>query len=458
MKPENEIKKRFLALATAMLFTFIAIFVGLDVKNACAYYKEPYRPSYVWATVKTSNTATNIMDALLYNAAFFGQIGKDLAHSRVLAREGKIELQVYDRSGFWREDGISPFTTKTVKIDDLETLRDIGNKNIAYFEEHHKDLTDIYIRNPDELRDDLTRARRYELEQDPIYEAGVRSWRRVHIPDQLAGWKAFTENVDTIFDKTQESLIEYKRDYTRELNSIPRFDESFIRRLNSSDNDFYRDKYQSTQFRIHDPIATAFETQSVALQPHMDSLRSLETELMMDAHTPFLSRGTFDPFQALDLSNYQDTLNEMEFRQLHYLDSLKLQQTTMDHIRSMEARLEPIQSPSFDDYRNMINSVEFDQLKYIFSLDSERTAMDYIRSKQAMWDTIKAPDWSQLQNMKTMDAQQYNDYLDTMNRIESQYLRDLGNLRDIEIPTSIDHLEPIRIQPKLMEPIRMPDY
>ena len=197
--------------------------------------------------------------------------------------------------------------------------------------------------------------------------------------------------------------------------------------LNSA---FYQEQYQSAQFGIQDPIVTALETQIVnfeSQQMTMDYLRSMEVGL----------EAGLEAIQPTSFDDYRDVIHNMELDQQKYIQSLSSDHTTMDYIHPTQPILDTFQASSFYDYTQL-------------NLDSHDTIYHL--------ESLQAPDWGQLQNMSTMDTQQFNDYLDTTHMMESQHLIDLTNLRNIEIPTIINHLEPIRIEPIFIEPIRITDY
>lgn len=167
-------------------------------------------------------------EALLYSIAFYGQIIKDLLRSK----EGKIQLPEYNRQGYLEADGsISYFIIKTVNIDDVETLKEIGNKNIAYWEGRCKDQIQVYIRDANKLRSDLKEAYRSETGH-PLRELEGYAWRRISIPNHFAHWRAFTKNADKIGNRNTY-IKNYTRDYAHELNNMQQFDRDFLRKLES---------------------------------------------------------------------------------------------------------------------------------------------------------------------------------------------------------------------------------
>ena len=119
---------------------------------------------------------------------------------------------------------------------------------------------------------------------------------------------------------------------------------------------------------------------------------------------------------AQQFNNYMDTMNRMESQHLRSLSNLSNITPITDH--SLQTPV-TYQAPDFSKYANPIQ--------------------DPI--------TFQTPDFSKYQNMTTrINAQQFNNHMDTMNRMESQHLRSLSNLSNITPPVSYQLQTPVTFQ------------
>lgn len=217
-KSEIKVKKCWNKIRRYSLFLIVVALLASGTGSLKGVYAQDQ-------SIETAEAIGQAPEVLLYNIAFYGQIIKDL----LLSKEGKMQLLQYNRHGYLGADGrIAYSITKTVNLDDVETLREIGNKNITYWEGRYKDQMQVYIKDSDELRRDLKEADIHEryLETD----IGIFGWGRISIPNHLAHWRAFTKNADNIGDR-DTYIKNYTGDYANKLNNIQQFDRDFLERL-----------------------------------------------------------------------------------------------------------------------------------------------------------------------------------------------------------------------------------